>query len=123
MSGPGLRLTIERVDRVAADMIFTTAYTSGWANCVALSRVGEPVDVVRVEPHDGEEVGGVLRSRNLLDGINRLLSGGHVSNLYYEQALKDIIEWGESPEFGPPFDPEMCDIIVQLALFGEIKYG
>lgn len=123
--GPELVIRVGRLDSVAKDAIFAGADTAYW--CEKTSTIGDDGLIASVvyQPHDEPltpERGFVGRVEMIV-AINEILAGGKVDSLTYEQFVKDTIEWGEDPEYGPPYDAGMCDVIVQVALFGEIKYG
>ena len=75
-----------------------------------------------VAPHEEPckyEVAGL----GLLSAINEILDGQHVGSLLREQIVRDVLEWERLPEYGPPFDATACDVIIQVAAFGEVVYG
>ena len=128
-TSPGLKVQIDNVDEVAADTIFVTADIGYWGRVIATGK-NEHGQITYVHyvlldqddgliPRGGMEIG----PDRLKRAINALLRGEQVGSHLHEQILKDTFEWQEDPDYGPGYDSEVCDYIIQIALFGEVVYG
>lgn len=120
--GPDLTLKIHTLDNVAADTILMGAEIAYWGRTVLTREVGGLVIGMVVAPHE-EQYKYEVSSLGLLSAINEILDGEHVGSLLREQVVRDVLEWEQSPEYGPPFDATVCDAIVQVAALGELVYG
>ena len=120
--GPDLTFKIHTLDNVAADTILMGAEIAYWGRIVSTREVGGLVIGMVVAPHEDPYKHEVSGTR-LLSAINEILDGEHVGSLLREQIVRDVLEWEQSPEYGPPFDAVACDVIVQVAAFGEVVYG
>lgn len=120
--GPDLTIQINRLDGIAADHIFTTAQIGYWCSDMEVNWRDREVYITSVyvtENGNRYLVSGPL----LLRAINQILAGKHVGSVIREQVIRDAIEWEASPKYGPPFDAEVCDYLIQIAAFGEVRYG
>lgn len=65
----------------------------------------------------------IVKGNNLYRAAKAILNGKHVGKAMTAQIVRDFADWREAPEYGVPFDSEMSDLIIQIAVHGEVLYG
>lgn len=122
---PTLHISVEDVDDVALDTILLTAATGCWSSTVKFGRNenGQIISAVYTID-DGDPIGsGYVTREEITDAINAILNGDLVGSALREQMLKETLEWATDPDYGPGYDSELCDCIVQVALFDTVVFG
>ena len=121
---PTLHISVEDVDDVALDTILLTAATGYWSDSeLHHNEYGQFVSAT-YKVYDGDPIdGGRVSREEITDAINAILNGDLVGSALREQMVKETFEWATDPDYGPGYDAELCDCIVQVALFDTVVFG
>ena len=121
---PTLHISVEDVDDFALDTIFLSASTGYWSDSeLHRNEYGQFVSAT-YKVYGGDPIdGGRVSREEITDAINAILNGDLVGSALREQMLKETLEWAADPDYGPGYDSELCDCIVQVALFDTVVFG
>lgn len=100
-----------------ADMLDTAGYSiSGWATQAAIR---EETYVVHTDAYDDEMTVHTATYEQLAQALVRIGTSGEFEGYYVAQYAKDYLFTQDAGNI----DGELADMVVQLALFGEIVFG
>lgn len=109
---------------IDVDNIYETAHSHYWGFRSPTRVQGDFISEFMVEELDDEKNTYIVTADKLAKATDEILAGKeHVGRFLHMQCVNDVAEWKESPKYGVPFDAELSDCIIQIACFGEIRYG